>query len=398
MSVLNQTNLTLANTTNNPGTITLPPAGKTPGRAITFKDSGGTFGSKTLTLVCAGSDTFEDGTTTKTLTETYGSIQVVASGTKWYVVSGTQVNTMSASTIRTIAASTITISTATASLSTLGLINQQGSTINMYQASTFLYFNNFIIAGARVGVGQFFYPIGATRSPITLNLTYNFDATNTLPTSSLWTDAQGTNNMTLYSSPTVTSGNPSYVTFNGSTQYGSYVLLNQGSFSVTMWVRTSATADNAAFYQKPSLLGEINPSAPDRDFGITTGAGYAGIWGGMGSADQANQPATGISATNYLANSIWHEVTVTSSYANGTKLFVDTVQIGSSMPQSQNPTGNPFYIAAANINSTGNQSGSFGTAGSFAAIDLSVLLVYSRELSAGEITTNYNTYRTRYGR
>ena len=400
MSVSTIASLVLANTTTNAGTITLPPVNQIAGRVITFKDSGGNFVNKALTLTCTAPDTFEDGTTTKTLRETYGTVQVAASGSKWFIISGTQVNTLAASTIKTATLSTINISSATATMSTLGLTNAAGSTISMYQASTFLYFNNFIVAGARVGVGQMFYPISSKLSPITLNLTYNFDATNILPTSSLWTDAQGTNNITLYNSPTVTSGNPSYVTFNGSSHYGSYILLNQGSFSITMWVRTSSTADNAAFYLKPSFIGEINPGAPDRDFGITSGVGYAGIWNGIGNSDQTNQPTSGgTSAANYIANSVWHEVTVTSSFANGTKLFVNTVQIGSTLTQTQNPTGNPFFIGAANNNPNGEvQSGSFGSATAFAAFDLSALFVYSRELSSSDITTNYNTFRGRFGR
>jgi hypothetical protein len=158
MSVSTIASLVLANTTTNAGTITLPPATQTPGRVITFKDSAGNFVNKTLTLNCAGSDTFEDGTTSKTLRETYGTIQVAASGTKWYVISGTQVNTLAATTLRATGLSTINISSATATLSTLSLINSAGATVSMYQASTFLYFNNFIVAGSRVGVGQFFYP------------------------------------------------------------------------------------------------------------------------------------------------------------------------------------------------------------------------------------------------
>jgi hypothetical protein len=400
MSVSTIASLVLANTTTNAGTITLPPAQQIPGRVITFKDSGGNFVNKALTLTCSGADTFEDGTTTKTLRETYGTVQVAASSSKWFIISGTQVNTLAASTIKTAALSTINISSATATLSSIGLINQQGSTLSMYQASTFLYFNNFIVAGARVGVGQMFYPALINLSPITTGLTYNFDATNRLPTSSLWTDLQGTNNITLINSPTVTNAIPAYVTFNGSTQYGSYILLNQGSFTITMWVRTSSTADNAAFYIKPSFIGEINPGAPDRDFGITAGAGYAGIWHGISNSDQTNQPTSGgTSAANYIANSVWHEITVTSSFANGTKLFVNTVQIGSALSQSQNPTGNPFFIGAANNNPNGGaQSGSFGTATAFVSFDMSALFVYSRELSAGEITTNYNTFRARFGR
>ena len=160
MSVSTIASLVLANTTTNAGIITLPPAQQIPGRVITFKDSGGNFVNKALTLTCAGADTFEDGTTTKTLRETYGTVQVAASGSKWFIISGTQVNTLAASTIKTAALSTTSISSATATLSTLGLVNGAGSTVTMYQTSNLLYFNNFIVAGARVGVGQLFYPSG----------------------------------------------------------------------------------------------------------------------------------------------------------------------------------------------------------------------------------------------
>ena len=167
-----------------------------------------------------------------------------------------------------------------------------------------------------------------------------------------------------------------------------------------MWVLTSSTADNATYWNKQSLLAMANPSGQDRDFGITGGGGFAGIWHGLASSgDLTNQPQTGgTGAANYIANGVWHEITVTSSYANGTNLYVNTVKIGSALTQNQNPTGNPFYIGALNNNPTGNQSGQFSTANYFAAFDLSALFVYSRELSAGEITTNYNTFRGRYGR
>ena len=157
-SVTLPTNLVLANTTNNPGTITLPPASQIQGRVLTFKDTTGSFSKNTLTLQCSGSDTFEDGTTKKVLQETYGTIQVVGNGTKWYVISGTQINTLYASTINTVALSTISISSATAYASTLNLRDNAGSTGSLYQSSTYLYYNNFIIAGDRVGSGQFFYP------------------------------------------------------------------------------------------------------------------------------------------------------------------------------------------------------------------------------------------------
>jgi hypothetical protein len=125
---------------------------------ITFKDSGGNFLNKTLTLTCAGTDTFEDGTTSKVFAETYGSIQIVASGSKWYIISGTQANTMTVSTMNATAISSLNISSGRLTASTVNFYNNAGSTLSMFQQSTFLYFNNFIVAGARVGVGQMFFP------------------------------------------------------------------------------------------------------------------------------------------------------------------------------------------------------------------------------------------------
>lgn len=211
MSVSTIASLVLANTTTNAGTITLPPANQIPGRVITFKDSGGNFVNKALTLVVAGTDTFEDGTTTKTLRETYGTVQVAASGTKWFIISGTQVNTLAASTIKTAALSTINISSATATLSSIGLTNAQGSTLSMYQASTFLYFNNFIVAGARVGVGQMFYPIVPTVFTTTTFTYTGSDQTFAVP--------QATTSVTVYmwgagggGGPGATGGAGAYIT------------------------------------------------------------------------------------------------------------------------------------------------------------------------------------------
>jgi hypothetical protein len=157
MSVQLPTQVILANTTNNPGSITLPPANQIQGRVITFKDSGGNFATKALTLVCAGADTFEDGTLSKVLKETYGTIQLVASAGKWYVISGTQVNTLYASTINTPAISTISLSTSSVLLSSINFSNQGTSTASLYQSSGLLYYNNFVLAGSKVAAGQILF-------------------------------------------------------------------------------------------------------------------------------------------------------------------------------------------------------------------------------------------------
>jgi hypothetical protein len=72
MSLNSNTDLALINTTNNSGSITLPIASSIPGRVITFKDNVGNFTNNNFTLICAGSDTFEDGTTSKVFNESFG--------------------------------------------------------------------------------------------------------------------------------------------------------------------------------------------------------------------------------------------------------------------------------------------------------------------------------------
>lgn len=161
MALISNTDLALINTNTNSGTITLPASATSQGRVITFKDIQGTFQRNTLTLQTSGSDTFEDNSTSKILRESYGSIQIVASGNKWYLLNGTQVNTVQTSTLFVDSISSFNISTINANISTLKFIDNRFST-NQLNISTaflstqnvstnFLYYNNYVIAGTRVG-------------------------------------------------------------------------------------------------------------------------------------------------------------------------------------------------------------------------------------------------------
>ena len=142
MALNQNTELGLINTTANAGTIVLPLTSLTPGRVITFKDSVGQFGVNALTLQTSGSDTFEDGSTTKILRENNGIIQVVASGTSWYILTGTQQDTVNVSTLQALSVSSINISTNNLLVSSLNT--------TIYQQSTLAYFNSNIFAGSRV--------------------------------------------------------------------------------------------------------------------------------------------------------------------------------------------------------------------------------------------------------
>lgn len=222
-------------------------------------------------------------------------------------------------------------------------------------------------------------------------LRYFFDATISTLSTSLWPYRIGLNSLTLNSSPTVNrSGTVSYVTFDGSSQYGSSLdLTGLQNFTITMWIRTTSTVDNGTYYLKPYLMGTDTAGDASRDFGLTLGGGYTGIFSGLGSIDRYNQPEVGTTAPNYVADGNWHEVTVTSSYTNGTILYTDGVPIGSALAASQT-INTLFFVGACNR--------TYSSTGSFAAFDTSVILVYTRELSYTELKANNNKYRGRFGR
>ena len=253
------TDLALINTNTNVGTITLPASATSQGRVLTFKDIQGTFGRNTLTLICNGSDTFEDNSTSKILRESYGSIQIVASGTKWYLLNGTQVNTVQTSTLIADSISSFNISTINANISTLQFIDNRFSTNQLNISSAFLYYNNYVIAGTRVGYSNILNRFRF--SPYSLpNLAGWYDGadplgTGTPPTNGTilqtWFDKSANKNNatqpTLSNRPTY---NVSNIVFNGTNNYLPFInpgaLVENTSFSIFI-VEQRATAANNNF-------------------------------------------------------------------------------------------------------------------------------------------------------
>jgi hypothetical protein len=231
-------------------------------------------------------------------------------------------------------------------------------------------------------------------APIASGLRYQFDAAKNVPTTSGWTDANGYGNLTLYNSPTVTTGPVNYVTFNGTNQYGGSVdMTGLSAFTATLWVRTTSTADNGVYYLDPYFIGQDSAGFGSQDFGIVMGSGYAGVWSGLQSgSDPANLAQVSTSSPNYIAGGAWVELTVTSSYTNGTKLYINGTQFGSALTANQTTqAGQNWYIGASQRGYAG------GGVGSWAATSISVVLLYTRELSSTEVTTNFTSYRNRFG-
>ena len=180
MSLNYNTELALINTTTNSGTITLPSAITVPGRVISFKDSAGNFNNKSVTLICDSSDTFEDGTTQKVFYESFGSIQVVASGTKWYILSGVKQNAMTISSLVTSTISTYSISFSDGSFQTISADKSINSSI--IGLGTFGYLSTLSLQSTIVGLGTFGYlSTNIVPSTIVGLGTFGYLSTNIVP-------------------------------------------------------------------------------------------------------------------------------------------------------------------------------------------------------------------------
>ena len=85
---------------NRPGTLTLPLTTQIPYRTLTIKDIYGAANFSTITVQTQGPDVFEDGTTSKLLTDAYETFTVYAGQAgRWYITGGTKIAAMTVGTL-----------------------------------------------------------------------------------------------------------------------------------------------------------------------------------------------------------------------------------------------------------------------------------------------------------
>lgn len=109
MSLNTFTEIGMVDTRATPKTITMPLSTQIPSRVLTIKDIYGTAITSPITLQTQGADTFEDGTTSITLNNSYDSVTFYAGQPgRWYIISGTRV---AAATINALSTSAINFST-----------------------------------------------------------------------------------------------------------------------------------------------------------------------------------------------------------------------------------------------------------------------------------------------
>jgi hypothetical protein len=241
---------------------------------------------------------------------------------------------------------------------------------------------NFNIGGGwNIGSG---FNFTTSTNIVTTGLVLSLDAGDTSSyagSGSTWTDISGNGyNATLYNSPTFTSsGSASYFNFNGTNQYGLSTYLQpayttSSSFSWNVWYQTSGSNGS------PLLIGAR-----------TLTGGSASEWTKIRMDGQFEWQHPG-SGTIYAPSSIsltgntWYNLCYVNT-AGSMQLYINGSASGSAVSLTTNATATaPFFIGGNNVYSE------------YAQVKVAVVQVYANTaLTSGQVTTNFNALKTRYG-
>lgn len=213
-------------------------------------------------------------------------------------------------------------------------------------------------------------------------LTAVFDAANTRSypgTGTTWADLAGGNyNATLNNSPTFSSSNGGFFTFNGTNTSAVLTRPVQDDFSLCCWFQTTQSAGTAdQWYNGRGLVdGEVGGTV--NDFGLSVGAGK--VMFGTGNTD-----VTAVSTNTYSDNR-WHYAVGTRLRASGSLiLYVDGASVATTTGGTQSLTS-PTQLRIGSIQS---QIGFFSG-------NISAVQIYNRVLSSTEVIQNFNALRSRY--
>ena len=211
---------------------------------------------------------------------------------------------------------------------------------------------------------------------LTLNLDANDPNSYSISSSNTWTNlgGGGVGDITLYGSPTYTSGPPSYLEFNGTTsQYGvgsTPNIINNSQYTKLIWFNVNSTsADN-------NLISSNNGG--HYVFMRSTNHIYCGhgAWG-----DTNINPSTGT-----ISAGTWYMIAVTFDTTNGMSLYINGVLDHTYNAQLTGPSGD----GSVNV-------GCYAPAGNTLNGKISRAMCYNRALTAQEVLDNFNATRTRYG-
>lgn len=192
-------------------------------------------------------------------------------------------------------------------------------------------------------------------------------------TGTTWYDlASPSNDITLVASPTYSSNNGGYFTFNGSTQYGTIAgsVMSATSYTKCVWFYLNSTFDN-------NLIS--SDTGQHYMFFNNTNRLYSGHTGWTGF------PTTYPSAATF-SNSTWYHAALTFNTTTGMVLYINGVQDSTYTAQKTGLSGDGSARIAT-----------YGNPGNLLNGRLSQVLIYDRSLTSEEVLGIYQSSKTRYG-
>ena len=250
---------------------------------------------------------------------------------------------------------------------------------------------------------------GGGGSPVTAGLVLNLDAgdvTSYPGTGTTWTDTIGSKTFTLYGNgrtspntstpPTYNSGNGGHLVFtNGNRQWARYTtsLTSMTSYTAEGWWYLDYHNSGGIY----TLITERGTAAFNFNYSVGVGVGNSSdnFTGGNYNASPGNGWNIGGTSAASGHLTAWKYISVT--FDNSTKnmnFYINGSLIGSTVNQPSNtPTsGAQGMHLATRWDPTNND-----TANNFLAGKIAIVRVYNAALTAGNITTNWNAEKARFG-
>jgi len=198
-----------------------------------------------------------------------------------------------------------------------------------------------------------------------------------------WTDlSSNSKNYTLTNGPTYSSSNGGIITFAGASSQratSAATLFNSTTFNtytMNLWAYPTGAGNFV------SVLGQATVNIGYHYSAIEISAG-----GTISFGQWIGSMATIATSTKSL--NAWYNLVITYNGTTATA-YVNGVSVGSTNIIWSSPGANTFMALMA-IDTTNMVTGAYASG------SLGAFMVYNRGLTADEVTTNFNTLRSRYG-
>jgi hypothetical protein len=221
---------------------------------------------------------------------------------------------------------------------------------------------------------------------VQLGLVLHLDAGNAASypgSGTTWTDlSSNSKNYTLTNGPTYSSSNGGIITFAGASS-------QRATSAATLFNSTTFNTYTMNLWAYPTGAG--NFVQVDGQTTVNTGYHYSAIEISAAGVIKFGQWTGGMTtiATSTQSLNAWYNLVITYNGTTATA-YVNGASVGSTNIIWSSPGANTFMALMA-IDTT-----NMGT-GAYASGSLGAFMVYNRGLTAAEVTTNFNTLRSRYG-